>query len=431
MERKGSNEKPYLRSGPKSIMQKLVVLFTQGGMMNVGYATLLGKEIPLLSPVTIMSNKTIHLYYNYFDDAFYDEIICSTRDNNFEAEVTGTKTFARVIRAGTLLYDSCPRSLDPDSQEEHGWINFLFGSQVSNPWKQYISAATDIESADIFDRIWTSEQTRQFLKGECLHPDLWENPRIDPEASKSDYMPKFVLRTVKAAIHAIHLSSGTHRDKIEFIVHSLQSNVFEATGKPPCYQQFITICDILPVECIIPLVNDEFQCDITHLLTPPLLRTFSIYEDAIPTHQNSISTSSFLNISDDDRVYFWRPDGDVVLSAQMITWLRNIKRMYEDIHCSSEHCAEYAESVWTFFCTLEKLNRDFDGLYCFKSFFMEYLNHACDRKYQAILRLLLRMMDQTTASMSDKSEHYSERKELKRYLAILGNPCLRGRIFGF
>ena len=107
--------------------------------------------------------------------------------------------------------------------------------------------------------------------------------------------------------------------------------------------------------------------------------------------------------------YYWRSDGKVQFSDEMTAWMQSL-------------CAEL-DGITDTILPEKFLQAMVDaiagaGNYAFRDMFYEFIARQAEPRVQAAVLLL---------------EQLAERGEpnIRRYLAILGNPALREKVFGF
>lgn len=126
-----------------------------------------------------------------------------------------------------------------------------------------------------------------------------------------------------------------------------------------------------------------------------------------------ISTELYLNISSDDRLYWWRPDGDVVISDDMEVWLERAATRHRELCMEAETQPDV--SLWqkSFVTLLASNNR----CLFFEQPFYEFLSNFHRSEYQAAERLL--------------EENAGDSKNYKRLETVYANYTLRKKVFGF
>lgn len=166
------------------------------------------------------------------------------------------------------------------------------------------------------------------------------------------------------------------------------------------------------------------------------------YGDRYIDPEDKKSTARYLRLnarglSNDDRAYFWCPDGDVVLSDNMIRWLKALSTELDEIEAGTEELTNLNEFAQVLIETLFEANKVFIQMHFFRDAFYELLSHSNNRRVQAVVILMKNMINRNreefTSAEKDTDwwgygiggERHPARLEIKRYFAVLGNPYLR------
>ena len=214
---------------------------------------------------------------------------------------------------------------------------------------------------------------------------------------------------------------------------------------------------LLPKETTLMMVADVFEMDFWQLLEDlgPLVEEKSaewcacinevISTSVTPEKQRT--TSQFLRLEDrelseDDRVYFWRPDGDTILSDDIIRWLDAISGELDEIETKSEDLISPDKFTSVLVGTISDANENFVHMPFFKDSFYEFISRAKEHRIQAAVILMRRMIEKNKTLYSQAEvnaswwgygkfgERHPARLEIKRLFAVLGNPHLRKRWLG-
>lgn len=121
-----------------------------------------------------------------------------------------------------------------------------------------------------------------------------------------------------------------------------------------------------------------------------------------------ISTQEWLKLDPDDMAYYWTPGGDIHFSDEMNAWMAGLAQELDGIHVTL--------SPQEFLKTLFQNIAGCDKKSFFREAFYDFIAHQTDPRFQAALVLLGRLVQR-------------EEPNLRRYVAILGNPALRKQVF--
>ena len=122
-----------------------------------------------------------------------------------------------------------------------------------------------------------------------------------------------------------------------------------------------------------------------------------------------VSTQELFGVAPDDMAYYWRSDGKVQFSDEMTAWMQALRAELDGITDTlppERFLQAMADAI------------PGAGNYAFRDMFYGFIARQAEPKVQAAVLLL---------------ERLAERGEpnIRRYLAILGNPALREKVFGF
>ena len=128
-----------------------------------------------------------------------------------------------------------------------------------------------------------------------------------------------------------------------------------------------------------------------------------------PPLESVAETHEVLSLDVDDMVYYWTPDAPFQFSEAMISWMKTLRIELEDI----------TETITTqnFLPTLAANISAADGTF-FRDCFYEFIHRQDENVVQKAVILLGRMGKRTD-------------ENIRKYVAILGNPWLRERVLGF
>ena len=423
--------------------QRVLTILDQGGMLDLENVSLFGKRVWLLKPPQALPGKdTILFCYNYFEQdtwetGGYDPTFCS-----FHTNKVGWRQFNLVCSAVYVLYEFYTDSFGIASEDAHvydareiiGWLNYLFQSRydnrrASNPWRVYqmlpdyrrdddpLTRLADGSPMDPMGMLIYMTVTRK-----ADEEALWQSTESASEA------PHSILDCISRAEQALaELTAGDEEpdlNKLEQLMADLQARDLERLpeGAQKC---FAGMAAMLPVEITAKLLADAFAQDFWALLEE--LRSFGwdggscwTFRDLPPAEPVApVDTAAFLRCSDDDRAWWWRPDGDVRFSEEMNAWLAQCRTALETL-AREEAVMHGTELLELLIGTLDRIQRRNPSIFAFREMFYDFAARSESPMVQAAVRYLEQLAEQENAAVS-----------LRRYLAVLGNFSLREKVFGF
>ena len=404
-------------------------ILRQGGMMQCSQLALYNRKIILIQSPVLDEEGETEFSYNYFEDDVWETAVYCSSNNHFWTNIIGSRQFNRVILAVYVLYEfyaddfgmvlECGEIID--ARFIIGWLNHLFhekytNERLSNLWEVY----------------------------ELLHKNEYEYAM-----SEFFYLSNMEETDFLSWVKFIYVDKGM--EGLEFIINKLQikdvgkseelirlknliirvnSEIKEMKDLSELSQKkFTYFCQLLPAEIIIKVIAEAFDLEFWSIL-----QKFKndVEFEAIPREKNRafckpvqpVETADFLGkrlgISDDDRAYFWKQDGDVHFSESMKCWLKSLQAKYNEIIERKWVVLQGKEFINKLVVLLSNAEKIYHRIYAFQDMFFDYMMHANEETYQASILLLENMINGAES-----------RVWIKRYLAVLANPQLRKMIFEF
>ena len=149
---------------------------------------------------------------------------------------------------------------------------------------------------------------------------------------------------------------------------------------------------------------------------PPLPLKVMVYSSEVspppvvePPVVEPVSTQELFGVSSDDMAYYWRPDGKVQFSDEMTAWMQSLRVELDGI----------TDTIppERFLQTMVNAIAGTGGR-AFRDMFYGFIARQAEPRVQAAVLLLDRLVAR-------------DEPNIRRYLAILGNPALREKVFGF
>ena len=324
------------------------------------------------------------------------------------------------------------------------WLNGLFDETYTNarildPWKIYKLLPDYRQSDDLLRLIPLSQKESVSIRGlfkylAVARSDLIEQfiTEEEGEQSAADVM-RLISRLLSALKNSIQeimeLEGRTEPEKLSVLKNILKGKITpqDLDGQEP-YQTFSRLSACIAPECSVKYIADSFQLDFWELwleLEPLIPSSPETPENLPPLEpEEKLSTSEFLRCSDDDRAWWWKPDGDVHFSEGMNIWLGQLKAELDSL--SPNENPDPKAFPRFLVETLAGVAKAFPKVIPFQKMFYDFLAHADDPGTWVAVRLLENLKDRYLAEQDPDGA-----QKLRRYLAVLGNLELRKEIFGF
>ena len=122
-----------------------------------------------------------------------------------------------------------------------------------------------------------------------------------------------------------------------------------------------------------------------------------------------VSTQELFGVSLDDMAYYWRPDDGMQFSDEMTAWMQSLRTELDEI-TDTIPPEKFLQTM------VEAIAGA--GSCAFRDMFYGFIARQAEPRVQAAVLLLDRLVAR-------------DEPNIRRYLAILGNPALREKVFGF
>ena len=151
------------------------------------------------------------------------------------------------------------------------------------------------------------------------------------------------------------------------------------------------------------------------------------------------------DFSDDDRLYWWKPEGNVKISEDMKKWFEELKERYLRIVETEKFDLEDMDFLKWMLELLDDADNTFRRIHAFNTQYYEFLMHSADDRFRALLKLFEELIEENREEgsvierlhrqwwdLGDTRIIYNPaRLRIKRYLALIANKELRKEVFGF
>lgn len=138
-----------------------------------------------------------------------------------------------------------------------------------------------------------------------------------------------------------------------------------------------------------------------------------------------ISTADFLRCSPDDLAFLWSPNGKIEFSATMWAWLASLRHRLDALTAAGKEFIPPSDFLQFMVTVLVDINPSdtLIGNFAWREMFFDWIQASHNQRVQASLVLL----KEIASEPNDGEQCVSN---LRRYLAVLGNPALREYALG-
>ena len=417
--------------------RQMLKLLHAGGMMSVDKVGLFGHRIRLLYPPEFDETGRAWGCYNYFENDFWESWGLNVDTGTFSSNKIGGRAFCTAVLAGYVLTAlSCQSygivTVDGSYVREHrfiGWINGVLGTQYTD-WRSTqlweIEKLLHKDGCEEYNKDLTGlihdvptacadlEQVESYIAAR-----FFEEFYADMSAEEEDveiYHKEDAIGVRNCFVHlkktlsAPHENGGTLEEAKKYLLMPMDERsavIDEQDGNTLAF----SYCFVSPA-LAVAMTAREFGVDFWVLWDElgadiPSVERFPAPQPCPPVEP--VSTQELFGVATDDMAYYWRSDGKVQFSDEMAAWMQSLRAELDGI-TNTILPEKFLQAMVDAIAGA--------GNYAFRDMFYEFIARQAEPRVQAAVLLL---------------EQLAERGEpnIRRYLAILGNPALRETVFGF
>ena len=417
--------------------QRMLKLLHAGGMMSVDEVGLFRHRIRLLYPPELDETGRARGCYNYFENDFWESWGLSAEKGAFSSNKLGGGAFCTAVLAGYVLTAlSCQSygivTVDGSYVRERpfiGWINGVLGTQYTNQratqlWE--IERLLHKDGSDDYNRDLTGlihdvptacadlEQVESYIAAyffEEFYADMSsEEEDIEVYRKEDAIGVRNCFTHLKKTLSALHENGGTLEEAKKYLLMPMdeRSAVIDEQGGNTLAFSYCFVSPALAVA----MTAREFGVDFWALWDElgadiPRVERFPAPQPCPPVEP--VSTQELFGVSSDDMAYYWRPDDGMQFSDEMTAWMQSLRTELDEI-TDTIPPEKFLQTM------VEAIAGA--GSCAFRDMFYGFIARQAEPRVQAAVLLLDRLVAR-------------DEPNIRRYLAILGNPALREKVFGF
>lgn len=417
--------------------RQMLRLLHAGGMMSVDEVGLFGHRIRLLYPPEPDEVGRAWGCYNYFENDFWESWGLNADKGTFSSNKLGGGAFRTAVLAGYVLTALSCRSygivtVDGSYVRERrfiGWTNGVLGTQYTNQratqlWE--IEKLLHKDGCEEYNKDLTGlihdvptacanlEQVESYIAARFFE-EFYEDMSAEAEDAavyrKEDAIGvRNCFAHLKKTLSALHERGGTLEGAKKYLVMPMteRSVVIDEQGGNNLAVSYSLVSPALAVA----MTAREFGVDFWGLwdelgASIPSVERFPPPQPSPPVEP--ISTQELFGVSSDDMAYYWQPDGKVQFSNEMTAWMQALRAELDGI-TDTIPLERFLQAMADAIAGA--------GNYAFRDMFYGFIARQAEPRVQAAVLLLNRLVE-------------CGEPNVRRYLAILGNPALREKVFGF
>ena len=417
--------------------RQMLRLLHAGGMMSVDEVGLFGHRIRLLYPPELDETGRAWGCYNYFEDDFWESWGLNANTGTFSSNKLGGGAFCTAILAGyvlTALYSQSYGIVTVDGSYVRerrfiGWTNGVLGTQDTNQratqlWE--IEKLLHKDGCEEYNKDLTGlihdvptacadpEQVESYIAA-CFFEEFYADMSSEEEDVEIYHKENAIgvcncFTHLKKTLSALHERGGTLEDAKKYLLMPMteRSVVIDEQGGNTLAFSYCFVSPALAVAMTARefgvdfwVLWDELGADI------PSVERFPPPQPCPPAEP--VSMQELFGVAPDDMAYYWQPDGKVQFSDEMTAWMQALRAELDGITDTippERFLQAMADAIAG------------AGNYAFRDMFYGFIARQAEPKVQAAVLLLNRLVE-------------CGEPNVRRYLAILGNPALREAVFGF
>lgn len=400
-------------------------LFQMGGMMEMERVELCGKKAVTIKKAS-MHDYGMDFYYNYFEDACWENAGFSSKRGHVWSEKIGWRGFHQVVVAVYVLeslYIDGPAvaMVNGDivtSQAYIGWINYLFQTQYpqkhNDPWALFEALHDqfdmDLERVDwgcfvqdLYGLIGYFEVQAVLSGTETIEKKFDKRTDYEGEDKKDDKLNFFdFAKRLKMAVNKFHKENDQKGTKqLSLIVEMLRSYYeqddmsLEVSKKYEdkdleaiCFFAALTDAPAYVFQCVSEVYEADFW-ELWERVRDVAKRTGILYQMEIPQETVSVSTMDFFEVTSDDMILFWGEDKNIQFSQELKNWFDGLKSRF-DVLMGSGDVVE--NPLYWILELMEYADENYYRVYTFSEFFSEIMEHLNDRRFLTLWKIYDEML---------------------------------------
>lgn len=391
--------------------------------------------------------ETVCFDYSYFEGAQYEKITVNCRTGDIHSGYTGFKQFGAAVRALAVLAKSYSNSFfcndNQSGLKEMRWLSYVLDKPLTLPchttiWDVYERYVRDngvnqtISAMDFLnsyegDETNIDEITTIVYVNDVISDDYVEkcvNDQESTDRASYAFWVRSMARFLWLAKQNSEKSEKELLDRYMRLLHNvsnIRAQIAAGVDVSPVKEMFATLAPPVTIKLIATIYNLDFW---------PLWRenrdsigvTSSIFYnnsaiDNTMDDQNvvfdPITTEEFFGVNSEERLFWWREDGDVVIDSKTRKWLDDMveqHRTHVETMDDEFSAIEWHERLVKFLGKHKDRIKMFETLYC------DFLNSFHRKEYRAWIEMMEVLAD-------------ADVTECRRFITVLANQELRKVVF--
>ena len=388
--------------------------------------------------------------YSYFEDAVHDKVTIDVKTGEIHSSNLGFGKFGEAVQALYMLSglycemlclsDNCDEIIPFDKLR---WLSYVLCRTITlqyhiTIWDVYERFVRDngvnktLSAMDFFnsyegdgtniDEITTLVYVNDAITNDFIDKSINDEEPVDK--SSYGYWVRSMARFLWLAKQNSEKSEKELLSRYVRLLHKVSEirNDIKANKEVgPVKELFATVAPPITVKLIATIYGLDFwQLWRDHKESIGV--TSSIFYDGSTEYKTEdeninlepITTEDFFGVKSEDRLYWWKEDGDVIISDKTQRWL---DQMSEQHRSHIETMADEFSAIDWHQRLVKLLGKHKDSIKMFEHLYCEFLNTFHLKEFRAWIEMLEVFAE-------------SELSECRRLITVLANDSLRIKFFG-
>ena len=396
------------------------------------------------------SAEIISFDYSYFENVGHDKVTIDFKTGNINIGNTGFAQFESAVQALSILVESYSELYcytDNRSglcqNEKLRWLSQILCRPITLPchstiWDvyeqfvRYNGVNNTLSAMDFFnsyegddtniDEITTIAYVNDAITNDFIDKSINDEEPVDK--SSYGYWVRSMARFLWLAKQNSEKSEKELLDRYMRLLHNvsnIRAQIAAGVDVSPVKELFATVAPPITVKLIATIYGLDFwQLWRDHKESIGV--TSSIFYDGSTEYKTEdeninlepITTEDFFGVKSEDRLYWWKEDGDVIISDKTQRWL---DQMSEQHRSHIETMADEFSAIDWHQRLVKLLGKHKDSIKMFEHLYCEFLNTFHLKEFRAWIEMLEVFAE-------------SELSECRRLITVLANDSLRIKFFG-
>ena len=433
----------------EDFLHDVSLISDQAGLFAIRHMRVYDQEFDLLC-FPEDQEEDVCFDYSYFENLLHEKASNDVETGRIQSNYNGSGQFETAVQAlyflAELYSDSnyCfDNTVDMYPEDTLRWISYVLHRPVTsalrnNLWdyyEQYMkdnnaakSSAMDIinsfmgDAAD-FDVINTIVYVNDAINDEYINECVKQKEPADK--SSNDYWVRAMARFLWLAKRDSEKSESellSRYMKLLYKVSEIRDEITAGKEVGPVKELFATVAPPITVKLISTIYGLDFW-KVWEDNKYKIGTTSSIFyaneeiqnkeEDEAETFE-VITTEEFFGVAPEDRLYWWKEDGDVIISDKTQRWFDQMAEQHKT-HC--ETMADEFSAIDWHQRLVKLLGKHKDSIKMFEHLYCDFLNAFHRKAFRAWIEMLEVLAE-------------SDISECRRLIAVLANHALRKEVFG-